>query len=95
MCRRRPIERIVGLAGFVGDRGAGKDWIDGGRMRRVGRPGVVHDALQFLHARHPPGVVAEEFIRVLILHPGQRVLPVQALAAIGLGPDQASGAVDD
>ena len=30
-------------------------------MRRFGRPRVVHNALQFLHARQPPVVVAEKF----------------------------------
>ena len=83
------------LAGFVGDLGAVEERIDGGGMSGIGRARVVHDALQFLDAGQPPVVVAEIFLRVLLLHPGQRVLPVHALAAVGLGPHQAGGAVGD
>ena len=62
--RRRPVKRIVGLMRFVGERGAIEKRINRRRMARVGRARIIHEALQFLHARQPPVVVAEKFLRV-------------------------------
>ena len=93
--RAGPVVRIIGLANFIGDLGATEQRIDGRRSGRVGGAGVVHDALQFLGVRQAPVVVAEIFLGVLGLDPGQRGLPVHALAAVGLRPHQARGAVGD
>ena len=95
MGRAGPVERIVSLANLVGDGGAGENRVNGGRMSRVGRARVVHEALQLLHVGQAPVGVAQVFLRVLLLHPGQRVLPIHALAAVGLGPGQAGRAVGD
>jgi len=39
--------------------------------------------------------VAEKFLRIFLLHPGQRILPVHAFAAVLLGPDEAGGSISD
>ncbi len=66
-----------------------------GRIGGLRSTRIVDDALEFLGVRQPPVGVAQELRLVLHLAPGQRVLPVHTLPAVGLGPHQACGAVAD
>ena len=95
VCRATPVERIVRAPILYRDCRRMEQRIDGRRAVRVGRPGVVEQALQFLGVGQPPVVVSQIVLVVLLLDPGQGVFPVQPRAAVRLRPHQLGGVVGD
>ena len=90
-----PEPRVIKRTVFVGDLGDVEHRVDGRRVGRIGRSGVIDKALHLLGVGQPPVAVAEVVLGVFPLDPGQGLLPVHPCAAIVLGPHQAGGVVSD